>query len=61
VLDWDEAPHHPHNAARAAFVDRDGVVQPAPAIRLSRSAADIRWEDRTLGRDEVFADWGIEG
>lgn len=38
VLDWDEAPAHPHNAARGTFVEVDGVVQPAPAPRFSRSA-----------------------
>jgi alpha-methylacyl-CoA racemase len=31
VLDLDEAPLHPHNAARETFVRRDGVTQPAPA------------------------------
>jgi alpha-methylacyl-CoA racemase len=37
VLDMDEAPRHPHNAARATFVDVDGVTQPAPAPRFSRT------------------------
>lgn len=37
VLDWDEAPHHPHNQARGTFVEIDGVVQPAAAPRLSRT------------------------
>lgn len=40
VLDLDEAPSHPHNRARSAFVDLDGVTQPAPAPRFSRTAAD---------------------
>ncbi|RYY94726.1 MAG: CoA transferase [Comamonadaceae bacterium] len=35
VLDWDEAPVHPHNQARGTFVTLDGVVQPAPAPRFS--------------------------
>jgi alpha-methylacyl-CoA racemase len=35
VLDLDEAPLHPHNAARETFVRRDGVTQPAPAPRFS--------------------------
>jgi alpha-methylacyl-CoA racemase len=39
VLDWDEAPAHPHNQARQTFVTVDGVVQPAPAPRLSRTPA----------------------
>ena len=37
VLDWDEAPKHPHLAARGTFVEVDGVVQPAPAPRFSRT------------------------
>jgi alpha-methylacyl-CoA racemase len=41
VLDWDEAPSHPHNLARAAFADRDGLVQPTPAPRFSRTPGDI--------------------
>ena len=38
VLDFDEAPADPHNADRGAFVTVEGVVQPAPAPRYSRSA-----------------------
>ena len=37
VLDLDEAPDHPHNRARATFVKVDGVTQPAPAPRFSRT------------------------
>jgi len=39
VLDWDEAPHHRHNAARNTFVSVEGVVQPAPAPRFARTPA----------------------
>ncbi|WP_233101810.1 CaiB/BaiF CoA transferase family protein [Variovorax sp. IB41] len=38
VLDWDEAPAHPHNVARGTFANVGGVVQPAPAPRFSRTA-----------------------
>ena len=38
VLTMGEAPLHPHNAARATFVDQ-GVVQPAPAPRFDGQAA----------------------
>lgn len=41
VLDWDEAPHHPHNRARGTFVDLGGIVQPAPAPRFSRTPAAV--------------------
>ena len=37
VLDLDEAPKHPHNVARGTFVEVDGVMQPAPAPRFSRT------------------------
>ncbi len=37
VLSMAEAPAHPHNAARATFVDAGGVTQPAPAPRYSAS------------------------
>ena len=39
VLSIREAPHHPHNLARGSFVDVDGVLQPAPAPRFSRTVA----------------------
>jgi alpha-methylacyl-CoA racemase len=38
VLSLSEAPDHPHHRARESFVDVDGVVQPAPAPRFSRTA-----------------------
>ncbi|NQE47253.1 CaiB/BaiF CoA transferase family protein [Herbaspirillum rubrisubalbicans] len=37
VLSWAEAPSHPHLKARGTFVEIDGVVQPAPAPRFSRT------------------------
>jgi alpha-methylacyl-CoA racemase len=37
VLDFVEAPQHSHTLARGGFVEIDGVIQPAPAPRFSRS------------------------
>jgi alpha-methylacyl-CoA racemase len=37
VLSLGEAPRHPHLAARKTFIDVDGVTQPAPAPRFSRT------------------------
>jgi alpha-methylacyl-CoA racemase len=37
VLDLEEASRHAHHAARGTFVRIDGVVQPAPAPRFSRT------------------------
>jgi alpha-methylacyl-CoA racemase len=34
VLSLADAPHHPHNVARGTFVERDGMIQPAPAPRF---------------------------
>jgi alpha-methylacyl-CoA racemase len=37
VLSMADAPRHPHNVARGAFIDVDGVQQNAPAPRFSRT------------------------
>ncbi|NYT62472.1 CoA transferase [Alcaligenaceae bacterium] len=37
VLSFAEAPQHPHLKARETFIDIDGVMQPAPAPRFSRT------------------------
>jgi alpha-methylacyl-CoA racemase len=60
VLDMAEAPRHPHNAARATFVERDGVTQPAPAPRFSRTEAEIGAPASGPGQDSdaVLEDWG---
>jgi alpha-methylacyl-CoA racemase len=34
VLSLTEAPAHPHNSARGTFIDKDGLLQPAPAPRF---------------------------
>ncbi len=39
VLAMDEVPNHPHIAARGTFIEVDGVAQPAPAPRFSRTPA----------------------
>jgi alpha-methylacyl-CoA racemase len=41
VLSPLEASSHPHNQTRETFVERDGIVQPAPAPRFSRTPAQI--------------------
>jgi alpha-methylacyl-CoA racemase len=41
VLSYREAAAHPHNAERGTFVERDGVLQPAPAPRLSRTPGEL--------------------
>jgi alpha-methylacyl-CoA racemase len=61
VLDMDEAPLHPHNAARETFVTIDGVVQPAPAPRFSATPCAILAPPPAIGADNdtALADWGF--
>ncbi|MCC2971227.1 CaiB/BaiF CoA-transferase family protein [Massilia sp. IC2-476] len=61
VLDLEEAPRHPHNAARRTFVDIDGVTQPAPAPRFSRSVPRTPAAPSSAGAnsDAILADWGF--
>ena len=40
VLTLEEAACHPHNSARGTFFERDGVLQPSPAPRFSRTVTD---------------------
>jgi alpha-methylacyl-CoA racemase len=51
VLTLDEAPQHPHNAARKTFQELDGVVQPGPAPRYSRSPPSAPRPPRAAGAD----------
>ncbi|MDB5962210.1 MAG: carnitine dehydratase [Massilia sp.] len=62
VLDMDEAPAHPHNTARATFIEVDGVVQPAPAPRFSRSTPGPVVPASPPGADSaaILADWGFD-
>jgi alpha-methylacyl-CoA racemase len=41
VLSMSEAPQHPHNVHRQTFVERDGLVQPAPSPRFSRTVSEL--------------------
>lgn len=60
VLDMAEAPLHPHNVARATFVDVGGVTQPAPAPRFSRTAPELGLWPALPGQHSaaVLADFG---
>jgi alpha-methylacyl-CoA racemase len=63
VLDWTEAPEHPHLAARGVFVEHAGVRQPAPAPRFSGTPAALRRPAPQPGEhtDEVLRDLGRTG
>jgi alpha-methylacyl-CoA racemase len=62
VLDLEEAPVHPHHIARRAFVDLDGVFQPAPAPRYSNSVLDRPDPPRREGQDgaAILAELGYD-
>jgi alpha-methylacyl-CoA racemase len=62
VLSPSEAPQHPHNIARGSFIGVDGVVQPAPAPRFSRTPTTVRHGAPALGEhgQEALDDWGID-
>jgi alpha-methylacyl-CoA racemase len=61
VLDLREAPAHRHNAARGVFAERDGAVQPAPAPRFGRTAAEPGLPPPLRGEhtEAVLAEWGF--
>ena len=61
VLDMDEAPKHPHNAARQTFVEVSGVTQPAPAPRFSATPGAIQGPPPAIGAHDQVAlgDWGF--
>jgi alpha-methylacyl-CoA racemase len=63
VLPMTEAFHHPHLAARGTFVERDGVTEPAPAPRFSRTAPNLSTPPPAKpGQDttEALAAWGVD-
>jgi alpha-methylacyl-CoA racemase len=61
VLRMDEAFEHPHNVARGTFVEVDGLRQPAPSPRFSRTAPRLGEPPARPGAhtQAVLADWGV--
>ncbi|WP_166267377.1 CaiB/BaiF CoA transferase family protein [Marinobacter caseinilyticus] len=62
VLDIKEAQSHPHNKARNTYIDVDGMQQPAPAPRFSRTEPAIRFAARQYGADtaEILGELGFQ-
>jgi alpha-methylacyl-CoA racemase len=62
VLRLSEAKTHPHLVERETLVDVNGIVQPAPAPRFSRTPGAIGSAARAPGADTTSAliDWGID-
>lgn len=63
VLSMSEAPEHPHNKQRKTFIKNEGVLQPAPAPRFSRTEPEIKGPPPTPGQDteSVLTDFGFSG
>lgn len=61
VLSLEEAPNHPHNKARKTFIEIEGVLQPAPAPRFSRTQPEIQGSPPTPSEntEEVLTDFGF--
>jgi alpha-methylacyl-CoA racemase len=61
VLSMSEAAEHPHIRARNTIVERDGLLQPAPAPRLSRTPGSLGRPMPLPGADTESAllDWGF--
>ena len=62
VLSIFEALEHPHNKARKTFLEVDGVMQPAPAPRFSRTVPQVSHGARIAGEDSVavLKDFGFD-
>ncbi len=61
VLSFVDAPKHPANVARNTYIEMDGVTQPAPAPRFSRTPSQVAHGPHSLGEDteETLAAMGF--
>ncbi|MFH1516680.1 MAG: CaiB/BaiF CoA-transferase family protein [Pseudomonadota bacterium] len=62
VLSFEEARHHPHMKSRSVVVESDGVPQPAPAPRFSRTPSAIQGSPSPDGADTdaILNAWGFD-
>jgi alpha-methylacyl-CoA racemase len=62
VLDYKEAPQHPHNVARKTYTKVDDMIQPAPAPRFSRTPSEIMFGSHASGEDTetILKEWGAK-
>jgi alpha-methylacyl-CoA racemase len=64
ILPMSEAVDHPHLKERGTFVEHDGLVQPAPAPRFSRTPATLKLPPAPQAgahTKEALIAWGIQG
>ena len=62
VLSLEESMRHPHNVARGTFIDMDGIIQPGPAPRFSRTPGKVDRPPSVPGQHsaKVLRDWGFD-
>ncbi|NQU65349.1 MAG: CoA transferase [SAR324 cluster bacterium] len=62
VLSFEEVNEHPHNKARHSFIEVEGVLQPAPAPRFSRTPPEMRYPPPKRGEhnESALKDWGFQ-
>ena len=51
VVNFMDAPQHPANVARNTYIELDGMVQPAPAPRFSRTPSEVAHGGHEAGQD----------
>ena len=51
VLNFMDAPKHPANVARDTYIEVDGITQPAPAPRFSRTPSTVEHGGHDVGGD----------
>ncbi|MDG1943352.1 MAG: CaiB/BaiF CoA-transferase family protein [Halioglobus sp.] len=68
VLNFMDAPKHPANVARNTYIEMDGLTQPAPAPRFSRTPSKVQHGAHEAGQDTDavllamgFAEQELEG
>lgn len=62
VLSLSEVAEHPHNKARGSFIEIDGVLQPGPAPKFSRTPSEVQYPPCAPGEhtDAALKDWGFD-
>jgi alpha-methylacyl-CoA racemase len=62
VLALGEAATHPHNRARGMLVEIEGIEQPGPTPRFSRTPAEVTRPAPLRGEHthEALAEWGVD-
>jgi alpha-methylacyl-CoA racemase len=61
VLSLTDAPKHAHNDMRGTFIYVDGIQQPGPAPRFSRTRSEVQHGPGEPGESdcEVLSEWGL--